>query len=63
MDNLEEGIHIIDHTGKIVYYNNSAEQIDGIDKEKAIGSVGNLSILNRRNKHSHDCNGYGYINI
>ncbi|MBC8588574.1 sigma 54-interacting transcriptional regulator [Tissierellaceae bacterium BX21] len=37
MDNLEEGIHIIDHTGKIVYYNNSAEQIDGIDKEKAIG--------------------------
>ena len=37
MDHLEEGIHIIDNTGKIIYYNKFAEQIDAIDKEMAIG--------------------------
>lgn len=37
MDHLEEGIHIIDNAGKIIYYNKFAEQIDGIDKDKAIG--------------------------
>lgn len=37
IDYLEEGIHIIDNTGKIIYYNKFAEQIDGIDKEKAVG--------------------------
>lgn len=37
MDHLEEGIHIIDNTGKIIYYNKFAEQIDGIDKEMAVG--------------------------
>lgn len=34
---LDEGIHIVDKNGKIVYYNSSAQGLDGIDSEKAIG--------------------------
>lgn len=37
MDYLEEGIHIIDAAGKIVYYNNFAKRIDGVDPAKAVG--------------------------
>ena len=37
LDHLEEGLHIIDKNGIIVYYNKFAQGIDGIDREKAIG--------------------------
>ena len=37
LDYLDEGIHIIDASGKIVYYNNFARIIDGIEPEKALG--------------------------
>ncbi|SDY70281.1 arginine utilization regulatory protein [Proteiniborus ethanoligenes] len=37
LDNIQEGIHIIDHTGKIIYYNTFALKLDEIDREKAIG--------------------------
>ncbi|MBE6082130.1 MULTISPECIES: sigma-54 interaction domain-containing protein [Tissierellales] len=37
LDYLEEGIHIIDKSGKIIYYNKFAQKIDGIDKSSSIG--------------------------
>lgn len=37
LDYVEEGIHIIDKNGRIVYYNKFAQTIDGIDREKTIG--------------------------
>ncbi len=37
LDYLEEGLHIIDSSGKIVYYNSFAQKIDGVDVEKAVG--------------------------
>ncbi|SHD76207.1 sigma-54 interaction domain-containing protein [Schnuerera ultunensis] len=37
LDHIEEGIHIIDKNGKIVYYNLFAQKIDGIDRDKAVG--------------------------
>lgn len=37
LDYLEEGIHIIDKEGKIIYYNIFAEGIDGVDSERAVG--------------------------
>ncbi len=37
LDYVEEGIHIIDRNGRIVYYNKFARTIDGIDREKALG--------------------------
>ena len=37
LDSIQEGIHIIDHTGKIIYYNTFALKLDEIDREKAIG--------------------------
>ncbi len=37
LDYLEEGIHIIDKNGKIIYYNSFAEGIDGVESEKALG--------------------------
>jgi arginine utilization regulatory protein len=37
LDYLDEGIHIIDASGKIVYYNNFARLIDGIEPERALG--------------------------
>ncbi|MBZ2175104.1 sigma 54-interacting transcriptional regulator [Schnuerera sp. xch1] len=36
-DYIEEGIHIIDSKGRIVYYNKFAQKIDAIDTRKAIG--------------------------
>lgn len=38
LDYLEEGIHVIDKNGIIVYYNSFAQGIDGIEDHKAIGS-------------------------
>lgn len=37
LDYLEEGIHIIDKNGKIIYYNIFAEGIDGVESERAVG--------------------------
>lgn len=37
LDYLEEGLQIIDKSGRIVYYNTFAQNIDGVEKEKAIG--------------------------
>ena len=37
IDLINEGIHIIDTSGKIVYYNAAAKQLDEIDVDKAIG--------------------------
>ena len=34
---INDGIHIVDASGKIVYYNPSAKQLDEIDAEKTIG--------------------------
>ncbi len=37
LDYIEEGIHIIDSNGRIVYYNLFAQRIDGVERDKAIG--------------------------
>lgn len=37
LDYIDEGIQIIDNTGKIVYYNNAAKELDEIEHEKAMG--------------------------
>ncbi|MDR7857574.1 sigma 54-interacting transcriptional regulator [Tissierella sp.] len=37
LDYLEEGVHVIDKNGIIVYYNKFAQGIDGIDRDKVVG--------------------------
>lgn len=37
LDNIEEGIHIVDSSGKIVYYNKFAAELDNINPEEALG--------------------------
>ncbi|MDF2950226.1 MAG: domain S-box protein, partial [Sedimentibacter sp.] len=37
IDLINDGIHIVDASGKIVYYNASAKHLDEIDVDKAIG--------------------------
>lgn len=37
LDSLQEGIHIIDGNGIIIYYNSFAQKIDGIDRDKVQG--------------------------
>lgn len=37
LDYLEEGIHIIDRNGVILYYNKFAQGIDGVEPDKVIG--------------------------
>ncbi len=37
LDHLEEGIHIIDNKGMIIYYNKFAQNIDGVDQSKVLG--------------------------
>lgn len=37
LDNIEEGIHIVDSLGKIVYYNKFAAELDNINPEEALG--------------------------
>ena len=37
LDYIDEGIHIIDKSGNIVYYNSFAKEIDGVELDKAVG--------------------------
>lgn len=37
LDHIEEGIHIVDKNGRIVYYNKFAQKIDAVDIQRAIG--------------------------
>lgn len=37
LDNIEEGIHIVDNSGKIVYYNRFAAELDSVNPEEALG--------------------------
>src|SRR5690554_1226407 len=37
LDYLEEGIHIIDKNGIVIYYNKFAQGIDGVESDKVIG--------------------------
>lgn len=37
LDYIEEGIHIIDKNGMIIYYNKFAQTIDGVEREKVLG--------------------------
>jgi len=37
IDIINDGIHIVDASGKIIYYNVAAKQLDEIDVDKAIG--------------------------
>lgn len=37
LDNIEEAIHIVDSSGKIVYYNRLAAELDNINPEDALG--------------------------
>lgn len=37
LDYLDEGIHIIDKNGRIVYYNRFAQTIDDVDRDRAKG--------------------------
>ncbi|MGE5629618.1 MAG: sigma-54 interaction domain-containing protein [Caulobacteraceae bacterium] len=37
LDNIEEGIHIVDSYGKIIYYNRFAAELDNINPEDALG--------------------------
>lgn len=37
IDLINDGIHIVDRSGKIVYYNAAAKRLDEIDVDKAIG--------------------------
>ena len=37
LDYIEEGLHIIDKNGMIIYYNKFAQTIDGVEREKVLG--------------------------
>lgn len=37
LDYLDEGVHIIDRNGNIVFYNRAAERLDGVDRNKVQG--------------------------
>lgn len=37
LDYIEEGIHIVDKNGIIIYYNKFAQSIDGVEREKVLG--------------------------
>lgn len=37
LDNLEEGIQVVDLSGKTIYYNSAMEKVEGIAAEKALG--------------------------
>ena len=51
LDYIEEGLHIIDNSGKIVYYNKFAKEIDGVELDKAVGKH-LLEIYPSLNEHS-----------
>ena len=47
LDYLDEGIHIIDSNGRVVYYNIFAQSIDGVDRKGYRPSpIRNISIFN-----------------
>ncbi|MCK9218179.1 MAG: sigma 54-interacting transcriptional regulator [Firmicutes bacterium] len=37
LEHIEDGIHIVDSNGKIIYYNKFAAQLDNVNPEEAIG--------------------------
>ena len=37
LDNLEEGIQIVDNNGKTIYYNESMGRIEGLSPEDVVG--------------------------
>lgn len=37
LDYLDEGVHIVDRNGTIVFYNRAAERMDGVDRDKVQG--------------------------
>ena len=37
LDNMSDGVQIIDHRGRVVYYNRAAAQLDDINKEDTLG--------------------------
>lgn len=37
MDCIEEAIHVVDKTGKTVFYNRAAAEMDGLDPEEVVG--------------------------
>lgn len=37
LDYIEQGIHIIDRNGIIIYYNKFAQTIDGVERDKVVG--------------------------
>lgn len=37
LDRVDEGIHVVDKNGRIVYYNEFAQKIDAIDIQRALG--------------------------
>lgn len=37
IDNLEEGIHIVDNEGRTIYYNEAMSRIEGLEPDKVIG--------------------------
>lgn len=37
IDNLKEGIHIVDSEGKTIYYNNAMTSIEGVSKKEVMG--------------------------
>ena len=37
LDHIDDGIHIVDSSGKIIYYNKFAADLDAINPEEAIG--------------------------
>jgi len=37
LDHIDDGIHIVDSSGKIIYYNKFAAELDAINPEEAIG--------------------------
>lgn len=37
LDHIDDGIHIVDSSGKIIYYNKFAAHLDNINPDEAIG--------------------------
>lgn len=37
IDNLEEGIHVVDSNGKTIYYNNAMEKMEGLTSQDVMG--------------------------
>lgn len=37
LDHIDDGIHIVDSSGRIIYYNKFAAELDAINPEEAIG--------------------------